>query len=220
MRGKGVFFLAREGIEIVKAVVHAAVFDGEHFFVERMIPLHYALEYPVSEPLCNSQCLIVARKAKNIDDALQDLVHRVPRHPRLRHDIELILFHIVELRFPAARNEGRAPQKAASSGVLAVREFVRHALCTRRKEVPLFLGKRGMLAHLRNGGEIVPERMPADEPALPAAVPHKRRSDARVFIKPCKQPALFQRREIIALFCKRIEKIVVLDAHGGKIKRL
>ena len=220
MCGKGVFFLAREGIEIVKAVVHAAVFDGEHLFVERMIPLHYALIYPVSEPLCNAQRLFIAREAKNIDDPLQNLMHRVPRHPRLRHDIELILFHIVELRLPAARNEGRAPQKAASCSVLAVGEFVRHALCARRKEVSLFLGKRGMNAHLRDRGEIVPERMPADEPALPAAVPHKRRSDARVFIKPCKQPALFQRREIIALFCKRIEKIFVLDAHGGKIKRL
>ena len=70
MRGKGVFFLAREGIEIVKAVVHAAVFDGEHLFVERFIPLHHALEYPVAEPLCNGQCFLIARETVDIDDAL------------------------------------------------------------------------------------------------------------------------------------------------------
>ena len=220
MRGKGVFFLAREGIEIVKAIVHAAVFDGEHLFVERFIPLHHALIYPVAEPFCNGQSFFIARKTENIDDALQDLMHRVPRHPRLRHDIELVLLHIVELCFRAARNERRAPQKAALCGILAVGEFVRHPLCARKKKVSFFLGKRGMDAHLRDGGEIVPERMPADESALPTAVPHKRRFDARIFIKPCKQSAFFQRREIIALFCKRIEKILVLDAHGGKIKRL
>ena len=62
--------------------------------------------------------------------------------------------------------------------------------------------------------------MSADEPAFPAAVTHEGRSDARILIKSCKQTALFQRRKIVTFFLERIEKIVVLDAHVGKIKRL
>ena len=220
MGGKGVRFFAREREEIVKAVVHAAVFHGEHLVLHCLIPGKDAAADPIAEPLRRVKRGSILRKAVDIDDALQDLVHRVPRHPGLRHDVEFIPFHVVELGFRTAGDQRRAPQETAPGGFLAVGKGVGHTSAALEEEGAAFLRKRGMHAHLCDRRQIVPQRVSADEAALPAAVAYKRGSDARVFIKTGKQAPLFQRSEVVCLFHECVYKIGIFHANRRKGERL
>ena len=220
MGGKGVRFFAREREEIVKAVVHAAVFHGEHLVLHCLIPGKDASADPIAEPLRRVKRGSVLRKAVDIDDALQDLVHRVPRHPGLRHDVEFVPFHVVELGLRAAGDQRRAPQETAPGGFLAVGKGVGHTSAALQEEGAAFLRKRGMRAHLRDRRQIVPQRVPANEAALPAAVAYKRGSDARVFIKTGKQAPFFQGSEVVCLFHECVYKIGIVHANRRKGERL
>ena len=77
-----------------------------------------------------------------------------------------------------------------------------------------------MHAHLCDRSQIVPQRVSADEAALPAAVTHKRGSDARVFIKTGKQAPFFQGSEVVCLFHECVYKIGIVHANRRKGERL
>ena len=199
MRGFGVLLLARGRIEVVEGVVHAAVFDCEHGRLGLLAPLRNAVIHPVAEVFRNEKRLRAARKRIGVEQARQNLVHGVPGHPRLGRNVRAVLLHVVELDLHVGGVEHlRAPQKAvlgARAGVvLAFRKFVDDIVEFGRERRAVAFGRARVGDRLRQRGEVVPHRVPADERALPAARVHGMpvRAERGVQIEPREQSVCVQ----------------------------
>ena len=220
MGGCGVLFLPRDGIQIVHAVVHAAVLDGEHGALRAARPAAHALIHPVAQFGDDGERPLAARKRIGVQQPRDDLVHGVPRHPRLRVDVRPALLHVVELQLHVGGvQHARPPQKALFGAVLgvvvalALFQFAHHIFKPLGKAGALLLRRARIGDRLRERREIVPHRMPADERALPAAAVARRAVAAQrgVGVEVGKQPVGVQKEQIADLLFQTVRRIAVRD---------
>ncbi len=97
MRGYSVSVLARNEIEIVHTVVHSAVLDRKNGTLLVCIPLAASVVDPVAERRTELLSRIIACRIIDINDSRDELMHRVPRYPRIIKDIRLALLNVIEL---------------------------------------------------------------------------------------------------------------------------
>ena len=182
--------LLREGVQLVHAVVHAAVFDGEHALLRRIIPRKHAFGDPIPQPFRDIERGRIAAQPVAVQKPCKQLVHRVPRHPRLRLDIQLSALDIIKLRLGILLgNQRRRPQKAgaAFAALLTLPEPVHHAYKLLLDLVPLVRRNARIAGRLRECREIVPGAVSRNQLILPAAVADIGRRDARILVKSCKK---------------------------------
>ena len=218
VRGEGVFGLTRDRIQGIKAVVHAAVFDGQHAPLRFAVPSGNAREHPAAEGGSDFFRTLRTRQKINVAQPRDEFMHRIPGHPRLAHDVGFARFHVVELRLGAARRGQRAPDESlpAPAVFLTVGKRFGYVLRPLQEQSALVFGRRGVGIRLGERRHVVPEGMPRNEGIFPPAVTGKGRGQPRVFVKPRKEPALFQRKQIRPLLGIGVARILVFDRHVFK----
>ena len=176
VRRNGIARVPRHPIEVVEAVVHAAVFDTEHDALRGIRPLTDALIHPVAQLDDDGERLFVASERVRVEQSRDDLVHRVPRHPRLGIDIRSALLHVIELDLDIGIvDDARAPQEALFRAARAVvifltlRERIDDIVQLVCKLFPILLRRARIGDRLRERRQVVPHRVPADQCVLPAA---------------------------------------------------
>ena len=115
-----VFVLAGNCVELVQAVVHAAVLDTKDDAAGGIRPALGAVVNPVAQALGNLQGSFISGILVNINNTCHNLVHSVPRHPGFGGDVGLVLFYVVKLEFNVALvGNSSAKEKSGADGILA-----------------------------------------------------------------------------------------------------
>ena len=107
-----VFLISGQPVELIKTVIHAAEFDRQNSLPRLLIPGKDTLTGPFAKRQADLLCTFGLRNRPEIDQALEHLMHRIPRHPLLTlcFSLENIELELLILRI---RNIRRAQESAA-----------------------------------------------------------------------------------------------------------
>ena len=194
--------LSGDLIELIEAVVHAAVLDRKHSIMRLRAPFRRTVVCPVAE--VGRDCFrgLIAGRIVYIDKTLNDLVHRIPRYPRLSDDIGLALFDKIKLHFDIVGIfDLSGPEKSGFSlGILLTDTHpVQQRLDLALKRTALCGSQCGILICLRNRREIMSDAVTGDQGIFPAGVALCAFSiELRIFAETAEQP--FERQQIFDLF--------------------
>ena len=211
-----VLFVPGARVQLREGFVHAAVLAGEHPLELLVGQVADRLVSPLGELDGDREGLLVRRVMMGVEQAGEDFVERVPRHPAavqveaLRADVAR--GHLPEN--PLALGDGR--DVAVAVGLLAqfqlghdVVDAVAEARIIRRGE------------HHRAGRKVVAERVARHALRLPAAVDLALRLEARLLAEPAQEPVGLKHQEVLAVeFHRPLERpfeqphVRQVESHG------
>ena len=168
-----VIVVSGDFVELIEAVIHAAVFDRQNGIMRLLIPCFAAVQRPVTEAGCDRLCKVLAGELVDIDKTLDQLMHRVPRHPGFIDNIGLALLHQIKLDLNIVLIlHLTCPEEAgfALGILLALSHAFQQRIHFIRKRLALCVRQVRILIRHCNGGKIVSDRMTSDQRIFPACI--------------------------------------------------
>ena len=212
-----VVVLAGDAVELVQTVVHAAVLDREHGIVLLLVPCRTAVVYPVSEVRAEVLGVRVASGVVYVDDSGDELMHCVPRHPRLVDDISLADFDIVELDFNtrAARVSCCPYKSGLALGVfLALTHTVDEGLHFCFESLFLFGREVGVLISLSESRKVVTNGVSCDIGVFPAAISCRAAGiESGVLAETGKKLVVVESKQVVDLFVECVDAVGVCHSY-------
>ena len=164
--GDCVVIIAGDFVELIEAVIHAAVLNRENGIMRLLVPCLAACERPVTELGGDFLRSLLAGEVIDIDESLNHLVHGVPRHPSLIDDVGLVLLDQIELLLDVVGVlDLTCPEESgpALGIVLALLHAVEQCIQFVGKRLALRIRQIRILIRHCNRGEIVTDRMTCDQ---------------------------------------------------------
>ena len=103
MRCLQMLFLVGKLIQVVKCIVHPAVFNTQHGTMCLLRPRGSTCIGPVTDAAPQRKCRFVTGETVYIHNTVQQLMHRIPGNPGFGNDIGPVLLDQVKLQFHILR---------------------------------------------------------------------------------------------------------------------